>query len=213
MFIGHYAAALAIRRRTPGLNLGVLFVAVQLVDLAFFTFVLLGIERLRIVPGFTETNPYDLHDMPYTHSLVVTPLWGLVAGVVWRLAGGRYAMWVGLAVASHFLLDVPMHIPDLPVLFGDGPKIGLGLWNSWVGATLLEGGLFAAAAVLYLTRPDRVAPIARATWILLAVMGVLALSTAFFPVPANTAELAAQSLSAYALLAIAAWRIDRPVTA
>jgi hypothetical protein len=31
--------------------------------------VFLGIERLNIVPGFTEANALDLYYMPYTHSL------------------------------------------------------------------------------------------------------------------------------------------------
>jgi hypothetical protein len=32
-------------------------------------FVLLRIEKLRIVQGITEANPYDLYYNPYSHSL------------------------------------------------------------------------------------------------------------------------------------------------
>lgn len=31
--------------------------------------VLVGIEKLRIIPGFAQANPFDLSFMPYTHSL------------------------------------------------------------------------------------------------------------------------------------------------
>ena len=41
--------------------------SVQLVDIAWSILVLLGIEKLRIVPGFTATNPLDLYYMPFTH--------------------------------------------------------------------------------------------------------------------------------------------------
>ena len=49
--------------------LWLLFLAVQLVDISWAIFVLLGIEKVRIVPGFTATNPFDLYYFPYTHSL------------------------------------------------------------------------------------------------------------------------------------------------
>lgn len=57
MFIGHFAPALAARAASPeSPRLGTLFLAGQLVDWAFFTFAIFGIERLRIVPGITVMN-------------------------------------------------------------------------------------------------------------------------------------------------------------
>jgi predicted permease len=65
MFIGHFAPALLARGITEDApKLGVLFIAAQLVDWAFFTFAIFGIEQLRIVPGITAMNPYDLVFMP-----------------------------------------------------------------------------------------------------------------------------------------------------
>jgi hypothetical protein len=81
MFIGHYGVSLALKRADPRLSLGGLFVAVQVLDLLFFSFVLLGIEKMRIVPGFTEYNAYDLYDMPYSHGLVGSLVWSLLAVV------------------------------------------------------------------------------------------------------------------------------------
>ena len=70
MFIGHYSAAFVAAALPKAPNLGTLFIAAQLVDVAFFTFVPLGIENMRIVTGMSAMNPMDLYDMPWTHSLV-----------------------------------------------------------------------------------------------------------------------------------------------
>ena len=61
MFIGHYGVSFAAKRFAPRTSLGVLFLAVQLLDVLFAIFVFAGIEKLRIVPGFTEYNAYDLY--------------------------------------------------------------------------------------------------------------------------------------------------------
>ena len=70
MFVGHYGVSFAAKKPAPRLSLGALFLAVQLLDILFAIFVLLGVEKLRIVPGFTAFNPYDLYWMPYSHSLL-----------------------------------------------------------------------------------------------------------------------------------------------
>src|SRR5260370_5127962 len=56
MFIGHYGVSFAAKRFTPRTSLGVLVLAVQLLDVLFAVFVLAGVEKMRIVPGFTEYN-------------------------------------------------------------------------------------------------------------------------------------------------------------
>ena len=69
MFIGHFAPAFAAGAPSPeSPRLGTLFVAAQLVDWAFFLFVLMGIEDMRIVPGITAMNPLDFFDYPITHT-------------------------------------------------------------------------------------------------------------------------------------------------
>ena len=62
----------------------------------------------------------------------------------------RGAILVGLLVVSHWILDLIVHRPDLPLYPGDAPMVGLGLWNS-VPATLIVEGLFLIAGIyLYL---------------------------------------------------------------
>src|SRR5438093_141717 len=130
MFIGHYGVSFAAKRFTPRSSLGALFLAVQLLDVLFTIFVLVGVEKLRIVQGFTEYNPYDLYYMPYSHSLAGSLGWSAAAGLLVLASGGQNAaLWIAAAVFSHFLLDVPMHTADMPILGNDSMKIGLGLWR------------------------------------------------------------------------------------
>jgi len=115
MFIGHYGASFVAKKLAPKLSLGVYFVAAQVLDILFSIFVVLGVEKMRLVPGFTETNNYDLYYMPYTHSLVGAVAWGLVSTLVIFAIVKRApeAIAFGGVVISHFLFDVPVHTPAL----------------------------------------------------------------------------------------------------
>src|SRR5215471_11756637 len=53
MFVGHYSVAFAARTERNKIPLWVLFVAVQFLDYIWATLVLLGIEKLRVIKGFT----------------------------------------------------------------------------------------------------------------------------------------------------------------
>src|SRR2546427_7880327 len=104
MFVGHYGVSFAAKKADPSIPLWVLFIAVQLLDVLWAPFVLLGIEKVRIVPGITASNPLDLYYMPYTHSLVAATGWSVVAFLAYRLtvrsAPTRAAVIVGVAVFS-----------------------------------------------------------------------------------------------------------------
>ena len=148
MFVGHYAAGLAAKAVEPRIPLWACLLAVQLVDVAWAVLVLAGVERFRIEPGL-PTNPLVLEHMPFTHSLVAAVAWGGGAALAARFgfawATPRAAAVLGLAVASHWLLDLVVHRPDL-TLWGAEPKLGLALWNhTWI-ALGLELGLLGAAA-------------------------------------------------------------------
>jgi membrane-bound metal-dependent hydrolase YbcI (DUF457 family) len=106
---------------------------VQFLDILWAPFVLLGIEGLRIVPGFTRSNALDLYYMPYTHSLVAALLWSGVGSLAYQLPARpsqpRASAIVGVAVFSHWVLDFIVHVPDLP-LYDNSAKVGLGLWTA-----------------------------------------------------------------------------------
>jgi len=79
MFVGHYAVAYALKAKTPKASLGLLFIGVQFVDILFFPFVLLGIENLDFVKDFTEVNNFNMTYYPFTHGLLASLIWALLA--------------------------------------------------------------------------------------------------------------------------------------
>lgn len=157
MFIGHYAAAFALKGKEKESSLGWLFIAVQFVDILFFPFVLLGLERLDFVEGYTQTNDFKM-EFPYTHGLLGTLVWALLFGVGYylllgqkRANGKRIAMVLALGVLSHWLADLLVHTPDLPLVHGK-PKLGFGLWHNKLVTVVLEAVLLALSVWYYLKR-------------------------------------------------------------
>ena len=204
MFVGHYGVSFAAKRVVPSVPLWVLFIAVQLLDVIWAPLILLGVEKVRIVPGITASNPLDLYYMPYTHSLVAALVWSAIAAGVYlaRGRGTRPALVLGAAVLSHWVLDFVVHRPDLP-LVGNTTKVGLGLWNLPVTAFALEVLLLFGGMWLYFTvSASRRMPIV----IFGLAMFVVQAAIFFGPPPPSDKAAAAMALGAYALYAaIAAW--------
>ena len=96
-------------------------------DVVWSVLVLLGIEKLHIVPGFTEANALDLYYMPYTHSLPGSIVLSLIFGVIVALfTSGNRATTILLVAAvsfSHWILDLVVHTPDL-LLCDNAAKVG-----------------------------------------------------------------------------------------
>ena len=113
---------------------------------------LLGIERLNIVENFTQSTHFELVYMPYSHSLLAAFLWaGLIYGV-FRIIFKNHmvALVMGIAVLSHWFLDLIVHTPDLPLWSDGSTKLGFGLWNNAVATYLLEAVLLGGALWIYL---------------------------------------------------------------
>jgi membrane-bound metal-dependent hydrolase YbcI (DUF457 family) len=205
MFVGHYGVSFSAGTRTR-IPLWVLFLAVQWLDVLWAPFVLLGIEKVRIVPGITATNPLDLYYMPYTHSLVAALAWSVAGFVVYRLARRGEptgdALLVGAAVFSHWVLDFLVHRPDLP-LYDNTAKVGLGLWNWPAPAFALELALLFGCMAWYLRAARRRA---RPFVVFAVIMGAVQASVFFGPPPASAGMIAVTALVAYAAYAaVAAW--------
>ena len=210
MFVGHYGVSFAAKRGAPSVPLWVLFIAVQLLDVAWAPFVLLGIEKVRIVPGITASNPLDLYYMPYTHSLIGAILWSLGAFALYRAAVPSSpkgaASLVALAVFSHWVLDFSVHRPDLP-LYDNAAKVGLGLWNLplvafGLEATILFGGLW----LYFRTGAGHRTGMAVFGVIMLAIQAYVF----FGPPPASDKAAAVTALVAYAVFAVAIRLLERP---
>lgn len=213
MFVGHYSAGIALKAAKPQIPLWALFVAVQAVDIGWGVLMLLGVEKANLAPGFTKAFPMDLYYMPYTHSLVASVIWALACGALyffWRRRDGvGGAAVIGLAVLSHWFLDLPVHAPDLP-LYGDSHKLGFGLWNYPLIEVALEIGLLAGSIALYV----RACPQYRArAWKLGSIMALIQIGNTFGPLPPSALAVAASALVAYAAFAGGArWVEQKPVT-
>jgi hypothetical protein len=159
MFVGHYSVAFAVGTEQNKIPLWVLFVAVQFLDYIWATLVLLGIEKLRVIKGFTAGSMLDSYFHPYSHSLIAAVLWSGVAGRCYKLfcrwLGYAYtksaALVVGAAVFSHWILDLIAHPHDLPI-YNNTAKVGFGLWNYRDPEFALEIALLALGIALYLAR-------------------------------------------------------------
>ena len=205
MFVGHYGISFMAKRADDSIPLWALFLAVQLLDVIWAPLILLGVEKVRIVPGFTATNPLDLYYMPYTHSLPAALVWAVAAGATYRLvgrpSGRRGGLFIGSAVFSHWVLDFIVHRPDLP-LIDNSAKVGLGLWNQPALAFGLETILLLGGVALFLRhRPGQWAVLLAFCATMLSIQAYIF----FGPPPASDAAIAATALGAYALFAVGIW--------
>ncbi len=150
MFIGHFGVALAAKRVAPRTSLGTLVAASSFLDLVWPVLLLAGVERARIVSDAPPFLRFDFESYPISHSALTVLGWALAFGAVyaWRTGYRTGAIVAGALVASHWVLDLAVHVPDLP-LWPGGPREGLGLWRS-TGATLaVELVLFLAGLGVY----------------------------------------------------------------
>ena len=200
MFVGHYGVSFAAKRHEPQIPVWTLFIAVQWLDVVWAPLILLGVEKVRIVPGFTATNPLDLYYMPYSHSLVAALLWSAASFVfcrfVWRHVYRKGSVVVAGAVFSHWILDFIVHRPDLP-LYDNSTKVGLGLWNAPLVAFGLEVVLLFGGMYIYFRS---VSLVGRARVIVFGLTMFTIQAYVFFgPPPASDKSAAVTALLVYAI--------------
>jgi hypothetical protein len=216
MFIGHYGPAFvaATSRKAP--RLGTLFIAAQLVDLAFFSFLLVGVEHMRLVPGITAMNPMDLYDMPWTHSMVGALAWsGGFALLIWLWRRSIIAALIGGAIVfSHWLIDLLVHRPDLTIA-GSPPPLGLGLWNHPAIEMPLELAFAFGGLAFFVSRTRATSARAWLPVALLAAMMAVAQAVNWLTAQPKSVidppppSLAITGLAAYVVLAALAWWVSR----
>ena len=212
MFIGHFALGFAAKRAVPRVSLAVLMLAALFADVLWPVLVLLDVEQVRIVPGYTVVTPLEFVSYPWSHSLLLLVGWGVLIGAAYRgIFGGRRSFVVLAAlVVSHWGLDWISHAPDMP-LYPGGPRYGLVLWNSRPGTMVVEVLLFAAGVWLY-TQATR-ARDAVGRWAFLSLSAVLVAiyvvdALSGMPPPSVTA-ICSVAIAASVIFPAWAWWADR----
>ena len=205
MFIGHYGPAFAGKASERRLPLWLMFLAVQWLDVVWSALVMLNVEKLRVVKGFTEASSLDLYYMPFTHGLLgATALSAALAAVAVLFFKERRAA-IGLVVAgavfSHWMLDLVVHVQDLPLL-GDSFKVGFGLWRHlWISLPLELVTLAVGTAIYVRAVPSQTRSGDTWLWVFVAAMAAIQVYATFGPAPDSPLGEAHTALVAYIVLA------------
>jgi len=151
MFAGHFGVATAIKSKTPELPLWSLLVSTQLLDIAFIPFSLVGLEKMEPIGdgGYTKMVIYAFYSHSLVGALLLSILAASLASILWSK---KASIIIGIVAFSHWILDLIVHRPDMPVLMGntgDFPLLGFGLWESVSASILLEFLLIAVGAFCY----------------------------------------------------------------
>ena len=150
---GHFGIAFAAKPAAQKAPLWVFLLASWILDLLSFGFEAVGLETFGVSETTLEqgVNVIIPGSVPYSHGLLMSIVWSIIFGLVTFLVyrDRKTSLILGSVVFSHWVLDLIVHPPDLPLLFEGSPKLGLGLWNSGAGMiisivlelTLLVGGI------------------------------------------------------------------------
>ena len=168
MTAGHFGLAAGVKAGAPRLPLWALMVATYLLDIVFIILLAAGgIENFApIDPAHPSYGAVIIHAY-YTHSLVGALLISAIAGLIARrFWGQRNGLVIGAVVFSHWVLDLLVHRPDLPILpnnLGNLPLLGFGLWQVPVVSFLVELVLVLGGAYFYYRSASRLPTPAGAT--------------------------------------------------
>ncbi|HEV2333347.1 MAG TPA: hypothetical protein VGV16_09320 [Gammaproteobacteria bacterium] len=213
MFVGHYGVAFAARGSEKRLPLWVYFLAVQWVDLVWTVLVYLGVERVHIEQGANPSGPLVFDFYPYTHSLAAGIGWAGLAYLAYRAYSRRQgslrpAVFLALAVLSHWFLDLLVHQPDLPV-YDENWKVGLGLWNHPMVELVVEFVLLGAGLFYYFKRSPELSKWRRISTVLLCLV-IIAFQLAgdFGPPPSSVQVMAVSGFVLYTLFTLGAYLVE-----
>jgi hypothetical protein len=153
MIAGHFGLATGVKAGAPRLPLWALLLSTFLLDWIFIILFAAGIESFAQIDPARPAYGSALIRAYYTHSLVGALVIAAVAGLVAaRFWGQRGGLVIGAVVFSHWILDLIVHRPDLPILpgnLGNLPLLGFGLWNYPAASAIVELALVLAGAYLY----------------------------------------------------------------
>lgn len=155
MFAGHYGVSYAFKATEKRASLGLLFLAVQFIDVLWAIFVILGLEKVQLAPQLPASR-LIYNSIPFTHSMLGALTWSVLVYILFRFIPASkstrkasIALVMGLGVFSHWILDFIVHRPDLGVI-GNIEKVGLGLYDYPLLAFSLEAVVLLGGIWLYM---------------------------------------------------------------
>ena len=153
MTAGNFGFAAVIKSSAPKVPLWALMLGTYLLDFVFIILVAAGLESFApIDPAHPAYGQVSIQAY-YSHSLVGAVLIALIAGLLAAWAWGRrVGIVIGAVVFSHWILDLIVHRPDLPILPGNAgnlPLLGFGLWQLPLASAIVELVLVLAGTYLY----------------------------------------------------------------
>lgn len=153
MITGHFGLAAGVKKIAPRLPLWSLLLATFWLDIIFTILSMFGLESFSPTDPAHPTYGEVIINARYTHSLVgallISATTGWLASLRWKKESG---MVIGAVIFSHWILDLLVHRPDLPILpgnLGNLPLLGLGLWEYPVVSAIIELALAVGGAYLY----------------------------------------------------------------
>lgn len=156
MFVGHLGVGLGLKKIDKRINLGWIFFASLFPDFLLGILLLFGSEKIIIPSNYNDLH-YLLFLFPYSHGLVAIFVWtGLIFALTWMYwptvndKKTKAAFIFSSAIFLHFIADLIVHIPDIPILNNDSTMLGLGLWNHMSIALVFEISLVTAGIIIYL---------------------------------------------------------------
>lgn len=211
MFIGHLGVALALKRADKELNVCWLFTSAMFLDIVLWLLVLLNVEQVHVPRDFSRLH-YLTFEFPYSHGLLGSCVcsFGVYFLSLLLLKRKKAALALALGVFSHFLLDLVVHIPELPLVGEHSDKVGLGLCNHMVASVVLEICLTAIGLFLYqLTVSGNGAK--NFGMIIYMVIGAIFFSSSQFlsPAPTSVKTLAEASILLIFAFVFVAFLLDR----
>jgi hypothetical protein len=179
MYFGHIGVAFASKLVAPKVSIGVLLFSVTLLDTLSGIFIAFGVESISL-DGTCS--------IPWSHGLFMSII--LSIGIAFIISRNiKTSIIIGLLVFSHWILDFISHpmgmgkdLPkDIPLLFENSTKVGLGLYKSIIAALVSDIGLLIVGLVIYLKKTKSVDQTGKWAIILLILFIVLFPLTMLIP--------------------------------
>ena len=149
MFIGHFGVGFGAKSIAPKASLGTLFLAAQLLDLLWPTLLLLGIERVQIVPGATAVTPLLFEHYPVSHSLLAVAGWAALAVQSSGYLAETFRAGIEGVAREHREAAYSLGMsPALTMRRIVLPQLRLGLAAAWIVVFVLSFGELGATVLI-----------------------------------------------------------------